>query len=218
MKKLLQASILAFAFCFSAFAQANVTSPCPTISITGPAGIAQPNESILFTLAIDEKAKNYDIKYNWTISRGKIVGGQGTTILSVLPNPGEGVTAVIEISGLPDNCINTASESYMYCVGIQPTQIDVFSEPFTSIDKNRITEIFRAINNDPTSQLYIIFRHKEKTSLNMANQKEREISNSLIKVGLANDRLTSITAFGQTESIEFWLVPAGATPPKVEDN
>lgn len=218
MGKLLKASILVFAFCFGVFAQTNNTAPCPTISLIGPAGIARPNESILFTLSIDEKAKSYDIKYNWTISRGKIVGGQGTTTLSVLLNPGEGVTAAIEISGLPGDCINTASESYMYCVGIQPTQIDVFSEPFANIDKNRITEIFRAINSDPTAQLYIIFRHEEKTSPKTSSRKEREVSNSLVKAGLATDRITTVRDFRHSESVEFWFVPAGAIPPKIKDN
>jgi hypothetical protein len=218
MRKLLNTSILVFAFCFCAFGQTDKISPCPTISLTGPAGIAQPNESILFTLSVDEKAKNYDIKYNWTISRGKVVGGQGTATLSVLPNPGEGMTAAIEISGLPGDCANTASETYMYCIGIQPTQIDVFSEPFTQIDKNRISEIVHSIQNDLSAQLYMIFRHKEKTSPKMASRKEREISNSLVKAGLAADRITTVTGFGQSDSIEFWLVPAGATPPKIEDN
>jgi hypothetical protein len=220
MRKLLKTSILVFAFCFCAFAQTNNTLPCPTLSVTGPPGISVPDEPITFTASIGEEAKDYEIEYNWTIHGGEIVEGQGTTSVSVLRNvQGQSLMVTVNVSGLPDGCSNTASESASACGLLpQPTQIDVFSECANHIDKNRINEIVRALYNDPTAQLYIIFRHKENTSPKTTSQKEREISNSLIKAGLAKDRITTVTDFRQSESVKFWLVPAGATPPIIEDN
>lgn len=52
----------------------------------------------------------------------------------------------------------------------------------------------------------------------MISQKERALSDSLVKAGLAADGITTVTGFRQADSVEFFLVPAGATPPKVEDN
>jgi hypothetical protein len=220
MRKLLKTSILVFAFCFCAFAQTNNTLPCPTVSVTGPPGISAPNQPITFTVSIGEEAKDFKIAYNWTINAGEIVEGQGTTSVSVLRTvQGQNLTATVTVSGLPDGCNNTASETTSSCeLPPQPIQIDEFSESANHIDKNRINEIVRALQNDPTAQLYIIFKHKEKILLKTTSQKEREISNSLVKAGLAADRITAITGFGQNDSVEFFLVPAGATPPKIEDN
>ncbi len=161
MKKLLKTSILVFAFCFCAFAQTNDTAPCPAVSVTGPAGIPTPNEPITFTASIGAEAKNYKIQYNWTVRGGEIFDGQGTETVRVTPsNSGESLTAAIEIVGLPINCINQASETApLYCGLPQLVQIDVFSEPLAQINKNRINEMVRALQNDPTAQLYIIFKH-----------------------------------------------------------
>jgi hypothetical protein len=220
MRNLLKTSILVFAFCFCAFGQTNNTAPCPTVSVIGPPGIPVPNEPIIFTASLSKEAVNYKVNYNWTVSGGRILDGQGTETLRVTPNNlGESLTVTVEIIGLPADCANKVSETASRCgLPPQPIQIDVFSKPFTHIDKNRINEIVRALQNDPTAQLYIIFRHKEKNTSKMASQKEREISNSLVKAGLAADRITTITDFGKSESVEFWFVPAGATPPNSQDN
>ena len=220
MRKLLQTSILVTAFCFCAVAQTNNNAPCPTISLTGPAGISAPNETLTFTASVGVEAKDYKIEYNWTIHGGEIVEGQGTTSLKVLRNVlGQNLTVTVKVSGFPDGCDNTASETASgYELPPQPIKIDEFSQPFAKINKERINKVNEALQEDFTAQLYIIFRHKEKTSQKTASRKEREVSDSLTKSGLAKDRITIIKDFRQTESIEFWLVPAGATPPEIKDN
>lgn len=208
-----------FAFCFCAFAQTSETSPCPTISVTGPSGIPMPNESINFSASVDNKGNDSEIKYVWSVSHGKIVEGQGTQNIKVILAPSDGsLTVTVEVKGFPTNCPNTASESLSPDCSPQAEKIEEVSEPIAQIEKNRIAEIVRALQNDPNAQLYIIFRHKENTSSKLISQKEREISNSLIKTGLAGDRITTVTDFGKSESVKFWLVPAGANPPTVEDN
>ena len=219
MKKLLTTSILVFTFCFCAFAQTTNTAPCPTISVNGPTGIPKPNEPINFSAAVDNKEKDLAVEYVWSASHGKIIEGQGTQNIKVVFQPSDGsLTVTVEARGFPADCSNTASESLTGDSAPQAEKIEEFLQAFSRIDKNRIAEIVRSLQNDPTAQLYIIFKHKEKTSPKMVNQKEREISNSLVKAGLAADRITSITAYGQIETVEFWLVPAGATAPKIKGN
>lgn len=220
MRKLLNTSILVFAFCFCAFAQTSNTAPCPAISVTGPAGISQLNEPITFTASIGAEAKDYNVRYNWTAKGGEIIEGQETLSIKILPdNLGNSLSATLEVIGLPKDCANMFSE-VIGCMLNAPSaiKIDEFLQPLAQINKNRITEIARALQNDPTAQLYIIFKHKEKTSPKMISQKERALSDSLVKAGLAADGITTVTGFRQADSVEFFLVPAGATPPKVEDN
>ena len=217
MRKILKTSILILALCFCALAQTNNTASCPTISVTGPPGIAQPNEPVLFTAAVDEKAKNYNIKYVWTISSGKIVGGQGTATLSVLPNPGESVTAAIEILGLPEGCSNVASENLPFCGGIPIIIIDEFSASISQIDSARIEAIVSAVKNDPNAQLYIVSTFKHKISAQNINKKHKEIADVLTKTGIEKDRITFIYGFADANLTKVVLVPAGANPPTIED-
>ncbi len=67
--------IFCFIFCADVFAQANKTSPCPTISVTGPSGITQPNEPMIFGVSVSKEAENYKIVYEWAVSTGEIIEG-----------------------------------------------------------------------------------------------------------------------------------------------
>jgi hypothetical protein len=217
MKTLPYAIILFFAFCFSAFGQTNDNSPCPNIQVTGPPVIAQPNEPIVFTVSMDEKAKNYDIKYKWAISSGKIVDGQETQTLTVMyENLGETITATVEISGLPGGCENTASEVYMYCVLRTLTVIDEFTEAISQIDGARIDAITEAVKNDPTAQLYVISRFMHSSSQQEIDRRKKEIARFLMKAGIEKDRITLVQGVADKESTQFVLVPAGAEPPKID--
>lgn len=46
-----------------------------------------------------------DVSYNWTVSSGKIVGGQGTeNIIIAATEVTKGLTATVELGGLPKGC------------------------------------------------------------------------------------------------------------------
>ena len=112
MKKVLSAIIFVFLFCLSTFAQ-NESSQCPSITILGPSEIVQPHEILFFTATISGEVKNYNTKYKWTVDKGTIIEGQGTTVIRVST---EGlsdttVTATFEIVGLPKDCVNIDSET-----------------------------------------------------------------------------------------------------------
>ena len=62
----------------SAFAQINKNSPCPIISVVGQSFIPKSGEPMAFVAILGEQAKMYNIKYIWTVNRGKILVGQGT--------------------------------------------------------------------------------------------------------------------------------------------
>lgn len=218
MRKLLNTSILVFAFCFCAFAQTDNIENCPVISVFGPSGIVEPNNPAQYTAAVDTKGKNLNIEYVWSVSAGEILKGQGTKILIVRQPERENLTVTVKFNGLPKNCPNTVSESLAISIDYQARQLDEFSEPFAQISQARIQAILNRLQEDPTGQLYIIFRHKEKTSRKVARRKELEIYDSLIKHGADKDRIRVINDFGQSEVVKFWLVPAGANPPEIKDN
>lgn len=218
MKKFLCASIFIPAFCAASFAQNNQSASCPVLSVSGPNGIPQAGETIPFTANIDRTGfKN--VIYNWTVSKGEIIEGQGTTSIRVkLPVKLDGVlTATVEVQGLPQNCPNKFSETLSRDLPPKAEKIDEFSGSISKIEKPRTDAIVKAIQDDPNAQLYILVGYKEKTSPQTKNKREKEISNVLVKEnGIQADRITIIRVPADKDLTKIWLVPAGATPPYLE--
>ena len=144
MRKLLQASILFFTFCFCALGQTSDISTCPTVSVTGPDGITKPNDLIDYSVTVDTKGKDLTLQYIWSVSDGKIVEGQGAQNIKI-KRPTDGcLTVTVEVRGLPVGCSNLASERSCIDLPPQAVKIDESSQPFAQISKNRINEIVSA--------------------------------------------------------------------------
>jgi len=85
---------------------------CPTLDVTG-GGIVKAGETLNFTANVSGGDQT-EINYNWTVSQGKIIEGQGTSEIKVkTTSEMKGtVTATVEISGdFCANCMRTASET-----------------------------------------------------------------------------------------------------------
>lgn len=136
---------------------------CPTIVVTGPAGIPDEGALIPIYVQIEGKAPS-KVTYRWGISSGKIVEGQGTdkAKFDVKWPTGERVTATVEVVGLPEGCANTASETMG--VAIDPGPIYVGHSDKPSTYTTRVNELIEVLEKYPDSQGYI-YRNTEFGSL-----------------------------------------------------
>ncbi len=220
MKNLALALIFVLILCLAAFAQTNKTSRCPTILVTNQSATILPNEPITFAALVSKKPENFSLKYNWSTSGGEIVEEQGTSIVKVLPkNFARGLSAAIEIKGLPKECPNvghiTMAEPAL------PPKIQLFTEFSTAslqIDKARLDSLTKKLLNDTTTMVYIIEKFKPNTSQKSIKQKVREITDYLIKdKRIEKDRIVVLTASSAENLSQFFIVPAGAIPPTIND-
>lgn len=87
--------------------------PCPTISVSCPE-IVDYSKPLTFTGNLSVHPGNV-YKYNWSVSAGTIVEGQGTPTIKVNieGTSGEAYTATLWISGLNPTCPATASCSLL---------------------------------------------------------------------------------------------------------
>lgn len=109
MRQIFLILIVFLIFQFSVFAQTE-TSPCPKISVSGPASPFA--ESPWTYTASVENSENIEIEYLWQTTAGKIIAGQGTRAieLDIRDTKGRSITVTVEIKGLPENCPNSFSE------------------------------------------------------------------------------------------------------------
>jgi hypothetical protein len=83
VKKLHSISVFILGLCIASFAQTNTNPPCPTISVTGPAGIVSPGDVARYTVNVDDKGQKLNLEYVWSVSAGSIISGQGTPNIEV---------------------------------------------------------------------------------------------------------------------------------------
>lgn len=82
---------------------------CPTISATGNQNSRNP-ETFVFEADLTGGTGS-SITYNWTVSQGEIIAGQGTPAITVkIDDKLKGaVKATVEIGGVCEDCLKTAS-------------------------------------------------------------------------------------------------------------
>jgi hypothetical protein len=209
MRKLLFASILVFAFCFAAFGQ---DSPCPTITLTSNPTMVTAGEFISYIVHLSEEAKQYKIKYFWAVDEGEIISGQGTPTVKIKTII-DSLNVIVEIQGLPKNCLNTISDSFVIDRPYS-NLIDGFSISVSQIDKARLDNLAGYLTNNPTSTGYIFEYFKKKTSQRAIKQKSQRIIDYLVRVkGIEKNMIVLQTISADKNLTRFFAVPAGAIPP-----
>src|SRR5258706_4618239 len=100
MKKILSLSIGTLSLLF---AQAQ---NCPSsFTVVGPSEL-MAGDTLVITAAIRDYNYSGKLSYNWSVSAGTIISGQGTAMIRVNTSKldGETVTATLEFIGLPAKC------------------------------------------------------------------------------------------------------------------
>lgn len=83
---------------------------CPTIAVNTSASAVKAGETLTFTANVSGGSS--DIFYNWIVSDGEIIEGQGTPVIKVATTSktaGKIVKATVEIDGICEDCSKTES-------------------------------------------------------------------------------------------------------------
>jgi hypothetical protein len=201
------------AFCAALFAQTNENSSCPKVTVDGPSGTVKPGETVTFTATVEPTSPDKKLIYNWTVDAGEIIEGQGTSTITIKP-PSKldwSLTTIVEIKGLPEGCPNGESETLYVDSAPEAVKIDEFGTATNGNVKMRFDNFIIELQNDPTAQGYIINYGSAKEIAN----RQRQIRNAIAFRKFDASRITIVNGGESGESIktQFWVVPAGATPP-----
>ncbi|HEY0462241.1 MAG TPA: hypothetical protein VGC97_24115 [Pyrinomonadaceae bacterium] len=201
MKQIIFTSILAFLFSFSVFAQSE-NLVCPKIEVVG-GGVLQPGELMSFSAKVSGELIKQNLAYEWKVSTGTILSGQGTNSIAVdtARLSSETITAEVKIKGLPENCVNKASETGSVYPNIPIEKLDAFGKLTDNFVKARIDVLYAELGNDPQGRGYIINYGTDKEIENRKRQIQKAI------------------AFRKYDSKRVILIRGGANPngPGVRD-
>ena len=189
---------------------------CPSVSISGPAGITPPGETMSFTANASGGSQD-QLTYNWTVDSGTIESGQGTPSITVRTTPemaGTTVTATLTIGGLDPSCNCTTSYTESGGVAPRPTAnlVETVGKATNDDIKARVDNWYTLLNQNPSSQGYVI----NYGTPAQIRARRAQITNAIRFRNYDPSRITFVDGPDNGTGIEtrFYLVPPGADNPQ----
>lgn len=187
---------------------------CPNVAIYCPDTVT-PGAPVTFTANLTGGTSSIAPIYNWTVSAGTIINGQGTPSIQVDTTGlgGQPITARLSVEGYQRSC--PADCTVQIPRKISSTQVDYYPPIRLNDEKARLDNFAIQLQNDPNAKGYIIVYGGAKAK---PNEKRLRIKRAYDYVtntrGISSDRI--VTREGGVRDVtttELWIVPLGADPP-----
>ena len=188
---------------------------CPNVVMSCP-DVQQAGSPITFTASISGGTAGVSPVYNWRVSAGTILSGQGTQTITVdtAGLGGQPITATLEVAGYNLEC--RASCQSAVPAPPKPTKADEFGEIARDDEKARLDQFAIELQNSPGAQGYVISYGGARSRYGTGRQRADRARDYLVTTrGIDASRV--VTVDGGTRdsaSTQLWIVPPGATPPR----
>jgi hypothetical protein len=200
-------------------------SPCPfPVSISAP---AQVNDGEIITYTADVAySGNASLKYNWKVtpSNVRVISGQGSPTLTVDSTGlgGQRIVATLTADDGSSDPTCAQSAQAVSVVAALEKRVIVASE-FDECDnctfddqKARLDNLVVELQNDPTTRAYILAYGGRMSPLGQVELLMTRARDYLTTHrGIDASRFTVVNGgFREDDSVELWIVPSGAAPPR----
>lgn len=195
---------------------AEVRPVCPAIEISCPTNVAI-DQPLTFTSRYSGGVPaNIAPVYNWTVSAGTIIEGQGTDTIKVDTKglAGQSVTASLSMGGYNLECAADCSVS-IPLPKREGFRFDEFPDIARNDEKARLDNFAIALQNDPSSTGYVIV-YPGRTSKRAEVQDHfgRVIDYLVNSRNMDTSRIRTIEGPKKDQlSVQLWITPQGAAPP-----
>lgn len=220
MKQTFFIPILILAFSFSVFAQTSENS-CPQVNLRLPLKLIQYNIPTNFSVEFGNEFVG-KFEYIWTVSRGEIISGQGTSKIEFLAgeeNSGTNVTVSIKIKGLPENCTDTVSDIAVIEQLIEGDPVDSFGKLKSTTEGfygylSTLDNFMVSLQNSPASEGLILIQFNSADSREYKISRLRKTYKHFVFRDFNPARITFVVSQSGEEETSLWVVPPGAEFPK----
>jgi PKD-like domain len=192
---------------------APINPVCPTIAISCPDNpvLGQPVD---FNATVAGGTPAISPIYNWTVSAGTIISGQGTSSIRVDSTglAGQSVRATLTMGG-PLDCSQTCIVHFP--VPIECRKFDEFPDIARNDEKARLDNFAIELQHDPTSTAYAIVYPGHQGRPGDVNKHTTRIVDYLVNSrGLDSRRIVTLVGPARPELlVELWSCPQGGKPP-----
>ena len=189
---------------------------CPAIEIVCPTnvGIDQPlTFSSRYTGGVPA---NVTPVYNWTVSAGTIISGQGTDTIRVDTTglAGQTVRASLSMGGYNLECSGDCGVSIPLPKPIN-RKFDEFPDISRNDEKARLDNFGIELQHDPTATAYVVvYPGRSSKRAEVQHHANRVVDYLVNSRGLDQRRIVTLVGPAKDElKVELWITPQGATPP-----
>lgn len=187
---------------------------CPTVNVSCPEA-ATENAPVTFTANVSGGTTGITPTYNWNVSGGQIISGQGTPSITVDTKGlgGQTIRASLDIGGFGMPC--PASCAVSIPIVPKPRKFDEYYDIARNDEKARLDNYAIQLQAEPGSDGYVIVYPARKASSNQAQERAQRITDYLVNTRGIDSHRFSVTMGPAREDwlFELWIVPQGATPP-----
>lgn len=189
---------------------------CPAIEISCPTSVAI-DQPLTFTSRYSGGIPaNVTPVYNWTVSAGTIISGQGTDTIRVdtVGLAGQTVRASLSMGGYNLECSAECAVS-MPLPKPYSKKFDEFPDISRNDEKARLDNFGIELQNDPTATAYVIVYPGRSSKRGEVQHHSSRIVDYLVNSrGLDQRRIVTLVGPVRDELfVELWITPQGATPP-----
>jgi hypothetical protein len=193
-----------------------VQPACPAIEIVCPTYVAI-DQPITFTSTYTGGVPaNVNPVYNWSVSAGTIIEGQGTNTIKVDTKglAGQTVKATLSMGGYTLECSAECALA-IPLPKIESRKFDEFGPLAYNDEKARLDNFAIELQNDPTATGYVIVYPGKKSKRGDAQYHYTRIVEYLVHSRRLDERriVTLVGAPREQLKVELWITPQGATPP-----
>jgi PKD-like domain len=189
---------------------------CPAIEIVCPTniGIDQPLTFRSNTTGGGNPASTPE--YNWSVSAGTIIEGQGTNTIKVdtAGLAGQTVRASLSIGGYTLECAADCAVT-IPLPKLNGRRFDEFPDISRNDEKARLDNFGIELQNDPTATAYVIvYPGKNGKRGEVQHHASRIVEYLVNSRGLDQRRIVTLVGSPRDALfVELWITPQGATPP-----
>lgn len=168
-----------------------------------------------FSVRTNGQGSSMKPSYNWTLSRGRIKSGQGTSAILVDTTDlgGDIITATVRIEGLGAplklSCRTTVKRIP------KAYKLNEINDKSLDEEALQLRRFALRLNIGLEEQAYIIATGRRGQSLEELRKRAERARDFLInQCGVSPDRIKGINAaVGTNETIQLWVIQNGASPP-----
>ncbi len=189
---------------------------CPSITISCPDTV-RVGESITYRANVTNLATTITPTYQWTVSAGRIISGQGTPSITVDTTgiAGQPINARLSVGGFNMDCSAQCTTQIPY--NPEPRKFDEFGDIARDDEKARLDNFAIQLQQEPEAQGYIFIYGGtgRRVRPNYVQLRTQRVKDYLINTrGIDARRITTVEGPARdVPTVELWLVPPGATPP-----
>jgi hypothetical protein len=189
---------------------------CPAIEISCPTNIAIDQPLTFSSRYSGGVPANVTPVYNWTVSAGTIITGQGTDTITVDTKglAGQTVRASLSMGGYNLECAADCAVT-IPLPKRESLKFDDYLNIARNDEKARLDNFAIALQNDPTATGYVIvYPGRTSKRAEVQDQFGRVIDYLVNSRQIDKSRIRTIEGPKRDQlSKELWVTPQGATPP-----